>query len=101
MVTLLVAAILSTCDVTVPNGRTPPSESPSAGFHGNGALWTGLWRDGTVLFEPGGPGFVLADGSLKMKFPWFRAVEGGASPSSLRPSIVSSDQRLNEKPLPT
>jgi hypothetical protein len=29
-----------------------------------------------VVFEPNGPGFVLEDGSLSMKFPWWRGVRG-------------------------
>ena len=28
------------------------------------------------MFKPGGPGFVLDDGSLAMKFPWWRGVQG-------------------------
>ena len=60
------------CPVTKPNGNIPPGPSPSPDLYGNGALWTGLWPDGTIEFRPGGPGFVLQDGSLKMKFPWWR-----------------------------
>src|SRR5882672_10175936 len=43
------------CEVTRPNGQTPPGQAPSPDFHGNGALWTVLWPEGTVVFEPGGP----------------------------------------------
>ena len=64
------------CSPTVPNGQTPPGERPSADHHGNGALWTALWTDGTVVFRPGGPGFVLTDGALQMKFPWWLGVRG-------------------------
>lgn len=64
------------CPVTVPNGLAPPGERRSANHHGNEALWTQLWPDGTVVFKPRGPGFVLADGSLQMKFPWWRGVQG-------------------------
>jgi hypothetical protein len=39
-------------------------------------LWTALWPEGQVVFEPGGPGFVLPDGSMGMKWPWFREVRG-------------------------
>jgi len=65
-----------TCPVTVPNGSTPPGERRSRQHHGNGSLWTGLWPDGTVVFKPKGAGFVLEDGSLAMKFWWWRAVKG-------------------------
>jgi hypothetical protein len=64
------------CPVTAPNGLTPPGERRSPSHHGNGALWTQLWPNGTVVFRPGGPGFVLTDGSLQMKFPWWRGVPG-------------------------
>ena len=62
----------SACPVTIANGSTPPGESPSDLHHGNGELWTALWPDGTVVFSPGGPGEIRADGSLVMKFPWWR-----------------------------
>lgn len=64
------------CEVTVPNGSPPPGERPSPNLHGNGSLWTGLYPNGTVVFNPGGPGFVLEDGSLSMKFWWWRGVKG-------------------------
>lgn len=66
----------SACEVTRPNGQTPLGEASSPHFHGNGSLWTQLWPEGTVVFEPGGPGFVEPDGSLSMKFPWWRGVRG-------------------------
>jgi hypothetical protein len=64
------------CPVTKPNGSMPPGERPSPDFHGNGALWTMLWPEGRVVFRPGGSGFVLLDGSLSMKFPWWRGIRG-------------------------
>jgi hypothetical protein len=66
----------TSCPVTHPNGKTPPDQIPSPGDHGNGALWTDLWPAGTVVFRPRGPGFVLPDGSLSMKFGWWRGVRG-------------------------
>jgi len=35
-------------------------------------LWTAFWPEGTVLFEPGGPSYIGSDGTLAMKFPWWR-----------------------------
>ena len=64
------------CPVTAPNGNSPPSPQASSDSYGNGALWTWLWPNGTVVFRPGGPGVQLQDGSLQMKFPWWRAVRG-------------------------
>lgn len=83
----------SACAVTVPNQSQPPvknfggtvtyasdyqgsRDAPIKEAHGNGKLWTILWPDGTVTFRTGGPGFVLPDGSLSMKWPWYRAVAG-------------------------
>lgn len=64
------------CPVTEPNGEGPPDENPSRYHHGNGQIWTGLYPDGTVVFEPDGPGSVEKDGSLSMKFWWWRGVDG-------------------------
>jgi hypothetical protein len=66
----------SQCDTTKPNGNVPPGERPSPNHHGGAGIWTVLWPDGRVVFKPGGPGFVLEDGSLAMKFPWWRGVKG-------------------------
>jgi len=61
------------CVVTEPNGETPPGEDPNRSHHGNGVLWTVLWPDGTVVFAPDGPGTRSdLDGSLSMKWPWWR-----------------------------
>ena len=60
------------CPVTDPNGSTPPGEQPSEYYHGNSELWTALWPNGTVVFSPSGPGEIREDGSLAMKFPWWR-----------------------------
>lgn len=63
----------ASCPVTVANGNTPPGERPTPGRHGNGELWTSLWPDGTVLIRPED---VQPDGSMAMKWPWWRGVPG-------------------------
>jgi hypothetical protein len=65
------------CPVTKPNQNTPPGERGSPSHYGNGALWTVLPPAGRVVFWPGGPGQVLPDGSLSMKFPWWRGAVSG------------------------
>jgi hypothetical protein len=60
------------CEPTLPNGDTPPGEKPSRWYHGNGRIWTVLRPRGTVVFAPGGSGEIRADGSLAMKFPFWR-----------------------------
>ena len=67
------------CPVTLSNGETPPGEKPDPGFFGNGQLWTGLWPDGKVIFSPDGPGEIGADGSLTMKWFWWRGTVGKLS----------------------
>lgn len=62
--------------MTLPNGNPPPGKQPSSEHHGNGQLWTSLWPEGQVIFESGGPGTINADGSLKMKWWWWRGVAG-------------------------
>ena len=59
------------CRTTAPNGV------PEPGFYGNHALAVALsWPSGIVVFEPGGAGSVLPDGSLSMKFGWLRIARG-------------------------
>jgi hypothetical protein len=61
------------CNVTIPGGIT----QIEPGFYGTKELaFAGAWRDGTIVFKPGGAGFVLPDGSLSMKFGWQRGVRG-------------------------
>jgi hypothetical protein len=65
-----------TCELTKANGRYPPSQAWGRGadFYGNESIAIGVGPEGrTVVFEPGGPGFVLPDGSLAMKFLWAKA----------------------------
>jgi hypothetical protein len=67
------------CAVTAPNGSVPPGETASFSRNvlGAGAIWVGLYPQGTVVFEPGGPGGRDAvDGALSMKFWWWRGVPG-------------------------
>lgn len=65
------------CPVTLANGATPPGETQSGLNHGNGQLWTVLWPDGIVVAS--GPDQVRPDGSIGMKFPWWRGVRGRLS----------------------
>ena len=60
-----------TCPATTPTHQRPPS-----GNYGNEFIATTLTEDGKIVFAPGGPGFVLKDGSLAMKQPWWRLVKG-------------------------
>jgi hypothetical protein len=102
---LLSVAILSaskhaptSCPVTKGNGYTPAGEPAGPDRYGTRALSTILY--GTLEFRPGGAGFVLPDGSLKMKWPWWKEKEGnltitgrrldGSAPP-LRADVAGSD----------
>ena len=76
-----VSGALATCPTTAPTGERPPGAGFLDGGYGNDALWTNLWMmgEGPVVFEPGGPGFVLPDGSLGIKWAWYRHVRGHLS----------------------
>jgi hypothetical protein len=67
----------SACPVTINNGRGL-TKARTDGNHTNEArtLATSLWSDGTITFKPGGPGCVDTDGTLGMKWPWWRATRG-------------------------
>jgi hypothetical protein len=56
------------CGVTLSNAADHSFGTP--------LLSTWLWPDGTIVFKPGGPGFVTGAGALGMKFPWMRGVRG-------------------------
>lgn len=71
-----IATPLPACPVTSPNGLAPPGEQPSPDYLSNGQLWTVLWPSGKVIFERGGPGAIHPDGSLEMKWGWWRGVKG-------------------------
>ena len=64
------------CPVTLPNGSAPPNENPSPLFYGNKDLWTSLWAKGQVEFGPGNPGEIGADGSLSIRWSWWRGTNG-------------------------
>lgn len=67
------------CEVTKPNGVVAGSEQVDPNSYGKKELSLGpfgLWPDGTVIFKPGGAGFITRDGSLGMKFGWQRGVRG-------------------------
>ena len=94
---LLTRADVAACPVTTPNGRGLAVDQQLRGNHGDGSrLSTSLWTEGKVTFKPGGPGCVASDGSLLMKWPWWRGVRGhvavhgrslDGSPGSVRAAI--------------
>jgi hypothetical protein len=55
----------------------PITRPPVSGDrYGNAFLAADLGDDGIVVFKPGGTGFVLPDGALSIKWPWWRRVRG-------------------------
>ena len=69
------AGFARTCPVTLPNGNTPPDArdwAPESSY-GDGRLWTFFWRHNVVIATPD---FVQDDGTVRMKWPWWRGVRG-------------------------
>jgi hypothetical protein len=60
------------CAVTTPNGSNPPGQR-SRFSHGSGKLWVELWPHGHVRASDDD---VRPSGSIAIKFPWTRGVEG-------------------------
>jgi hypothetical protein len=58
------------CPITHPNGSSPPGSTFGAEFHGNGAIWVGMWPSNVVVTEPN------PTGAIDAKFGWWRAVRG-------------------------
>lgn len=57
----------ASCPVTKPNGNAPPGQPRTVSWHGNGFLWAGLDRDGTLTAKPDQ---VEPDGSIVDKLLW-------------------------------
>jgi hypothetical protein len=61
------------CPLTLPNERTPRGQANAGMNHGNGKLWTTMWPH-NVLIASGS--YIQPDGSVWMKWPWWRSVKG-------------------------
>jgi hypothetical protein len=87
---------LASCPVTLPNGKAPSDPSAADFNYGNatGTLFTILWLGGKVVFSPHGPGQKDPDGSLEIKWPWYRTIPG---------DVVITGHRLDAPapPMPT
>jgi len=67
------ASVPGTCPLTLPNRSTPPGEQWAGMNHGNGKLWTVFWPHNVVIASPD---VVEKDGSIGIKWPWWRGVTG-------------------------
>jgi hypothetical protein len=67
-----------TCPVTIANRTVPPDSSDWGpdDSHGNGKLWTLFWPYNVVVADAG---YVDDDGSIGIKWPWWRGVSGTLS----------------------
>jgi hypothetical protein len=63
------------CPVTLPNRSVPADATdwPATDSHGNGEIWTLFWPHNLVIADAG---FVEEDGTIGMKWPWWRGVDG-------------------------
>jgi hypothetical protein len=86
------------CPVTLPRSVGPPGVSPDDLFgwgssRGNGKLWVGgLWPRGVIH---AGPEFVARDGSVGMKFGWWRAAAGKLQITGRRLDAAAPPVRAN------
>lgn len=67
---------VTTCPITEPMSPDDP-DAPRNGNFGNNSISTILGS--RLNFRPGGPGWVLADGALGMKYMWWRTKPGTLS----------------------
>lgn len=78
------------CPATRPNGRMPLRD---AGVnHGNGFLWVSLWAGGRFTVKPED---VAADGSIEIKFGWWRREAGRLRISGKRIDGASAPLRVH------
>src|ERR1700746_3173784 len=89
----------SNCPVTVPNGQTYAASSAGGGDYGNDVLVTELaLPNGIVDFRPGGPGFVLPDGAMGMKWPWWLRRNGNLTATGRRLDAAAPPMRFYHRP---
>jgi hypothetical protein len=69
------------CPLTLPNGSMPPVGRGVGANHGNGKLWTAMWPNNVVIATPH---YIEADGSVGMKWAWWRGVNGKLTISGRR-----------------
>lgn len=76
-------AAISSCPVTIPNRSNPPgvAATESGNIHGNGVLWVTIAYGGVI---PSGKNNQQSDGSIRMKFPWWRGDIGELKISGVR-----------------
>ncbi len=78
-----VVARTTQCPVTTPNHIAPAGAGKSDVWHGNSRLAVALWTKGVVV---PGDGYRLKDGSLSVKYGWWRGIDG---------SVVIQGRRLD------
>jgi len=66
----------ASCPVTRPKHRGYVGETLHLNHGNGGTLATSLTSDGSIVFKLGGPGCVDPDGTLGMKWPWWRGGRG-------------------------
>jgi hypothetical protein len=83
-----VTAPKRTCPLNLPNGRVAPGRNTAGMNHGNGKIWTAMWPHNVVIATPD---YIDPDGSVGMKWPWWRGVKG---------KLTITGRRLDEKAPP-
>lgn len=89
---------IASCLVSLPNVVKSPHEhyvSTINGYQNDaGTLFTMLPSAGIVIFSPHGPGRIFPDGSMGIKWPWYRTIPG---------EVIINGRRLDAPapPMPT
>ncbi|MBA2461515.1 MAG: hypothetical protein H0V45_07105 [Actinobacteria bacterium] len=83
----------SACPVTTPNRSNPPgvAAADSTNIHGNGVLWVAIAYGGVI---PAGESNQQPDGSIRMKFPWWRGVFGELKITGVRLDAAAPPLRV-------
>jgi len=96
---------INSCPTSRPNLIKSPDEHyiSAEGGLGNteGNLFTVPWPGGVVLFYPGGPGQINLNGSLEMKWLWYRTIPGEIVITGRRldaPALTMPEVILRGKP---
>ena len=91
----LTKASMAFCPVSLPNLNISPDDyyiSTIIGFgNPDDTLFTQVWPGGKAIFSPNGPGEKKRDGSLAMKWVWYRTLPG---------DVVIGGRRLDAPGLP-
>jgi hypothetical protein len=80
---------IASCKIVRPNTPSPSDGFSNSLVYGNadGTLFTIPMSDGRIIFRPNGSGSIEPDGSLAIKWPWYR--------NNIKGQVVVEGRRLD------